>query len=128
MEVIFYFVFLTILILISCAYLLQPLLKSGQGLLNPANSANTKIALLEERDRAYQALTELDADYEAGNLSESDYQDLRAQYKEQAVQALISLDAYDQANNRLSEALEAEISRVRTEMQIIGNKKKALAK
>jgi hypothetical protein len=126
MEIIFYFVLFTALTLFGGFYLLEPLLKPKRQLelVAPDNLTQPKAVLLEERDRTYQALAELDLDYKAGNLSESDYQEVRSQYKEQAVQALIDLDEYEEQYAQLSEAVEAEISRVRTELQASANKKK----
>ena len=49
-------------------------------------------ALLEQKEAAVAALAELDFDHRLGNLSDSDYQDLRARYRAQAVETFKALD------------------------------------
>ena len=49
--------------------------------------------LLNEQARLYTELQELEFDYQAGRLSESDYQDLRPRYEAQAAKVLRELDS-----------------------------------
>lgn len=73
---------------------------------------------LAEKDAALLAISELEADYEMGNLSRKDYLELRRKYDEQAVALLKSVDGirnerkYDE-ELRLDEEIEAQIARVR---------------
>ena len=48
--------------------------------------------LLSQRDTAYQALKELEFEYNLGNLSDADYSDLRDRYRTQAATILQKLD------------------------------------
>jgi hypothetical protein len=58
----------------------------------PRRAAPEVAALLEQKEAAVAALAELDFDHRLGNLSDSDYQDLRARYRSQAVEAFQALD------------------------------------
>ncbi len=49
--------------------------------------------LVSQRDAAYQALKELEFEYNLGNLSDADYADLRDRYRSQAARILQRLDA-----------------------------------
>lgn len=52
--------------------------------------------LISKRDAAYQAIKDLDFEYELGNLSESDHTILRQRYRSDAAAALQKLDAADE--------------------------------
>lgn len=54
--------------------------------------AGSRKELLERREGALAALAELDFDLSIGNISEADYQRLRAQYRTQAIEVLQALD------------------------------------
>lgn len=56
-----------------------------------AGASPTK-ELLERREGALAALAELDFDRSIGNMSEADYERLRAQYRKQAIEVLQALD------------------------------------
>src|SRR3990170_8221714 len=49
--------------------------------------------LVSQRDTTYQALKELEFEYNLGNLSDADYADLRERYRPQAAGVLQKLDA-----------------------------------
>ena len=66
--------------------------------------------LLLERERTYNALADLDFDYEAGKLSEADYQMLRQQLLTEAAQVLRIIDAADQGKSAEPQAQRAEDS------------------
>ena len=55
--------------------------------------------LVSERDTAYQALKELEFEYNLGNLSEADYADLRQRYRIHAADILQKLDLAMAAGN-----------------------------
>ena len=61
--------------------------------------------LLQERERSYAALAELDEDYETGKLSEADYQELREALLQETARVIIQLE-----EESLSD-VEAEIER-----------------
>jgi hypothetical protein len=74
--------------------------------------------LLARKDAALLAISELESDFEMGNLSESDYRELRTKYDEQAMALLKAVDkirgerAFETAS-RLDEQIEAQVSRLR---------------
>jgi hypothetical protein len=53
--------------------------------------------LLSQRDAAYAAIKELEFEYHLGNLSQKDYEDLRARYRQRAADILRQLDAAERA-------------------------------
>jgi hypothetical protein len=74
--------------------------------------------LLAHKDAALLAISELEADFEMGNLSESDYHELRAKYDEQAVALLKAVDELRceralEAASSLDEEIEARVSGLR---------------
>ena len=50
-------------------------------------------ALLAQRDSAYQAIRDLDFDFQLGNLAQGEYQTLREKYKVRAAAVLQEMDA-----------------------------------
>ena len=66
--------------------------------------------LLSQRDAAYDALRDLDFDFQTGKLSQVDYDALREKYKSRAALILQQIDA---AQKQQSEDLEQEIAQVR---------------
>jgi len=54
--------------------------------------ADRRLELLEEKGAALRALKELTFDYEAGHLSEDDYEGLRQRYESRAAEVLAELD------------------------------------
>lgn len=63
---------------------------SGDGTPRPARPWDD---LVSQRDTTYQALQELEFEYNLGNLSDADYADLRERYRTQAARILRKLDA-----------------------------------
>jgi tetratricopeptide (TPR) repeat protein len=54
--------------------------------------ADHRLELMEEKAATYRALREITFDYEAGHLSEDDYQGLRDRYEARAAELLAALD------------------------------------
>jgi hypothetical protein len=82
-------------------------------ILNPPRTEKTKSdaldTLLVQRDSAYQAIRDLDFDYQLGKLSETDYSALRERYKARAASALHELDTMQVApTNRTGMAHEQD--------------------
>ena len=59
--------------------------------------------LLAQRDAAYAAIKELEFEFHLGNLSQQDYDDLRARYRQRAADILRRLDAAEQEAAAASE-------------------------
>ncbi len=80
-------------------------------IINPPRTEKTESdaldTLLVQRDSAYQAIRDLDFDYQLGKLSTTDYNSLRERYKARAASALQEIDAMQAApTNRAGLALE----------------------
>jgi hypothetical protein len=71
--------------------------------------------LIDRRDSIYQAIKELEFDYQVGKVSEVDYQAFDAQLKTQAVAVLKEMDALQAAevDAALDAQIEAEIAALR---------------
>ena len=95
------------------AVVAYPLLRPGRGEadLAPTNHRGTE-DLLAQRDAAYAAIKELEFELNLGNLSQRDYEDLRARYRQRAADVLRQLDAAErQAAAARKEAHDAGLSR-----------------
>ena len=72
---------------------MQPLAKSKnkrrQGKISGNHVAGD---LLDRKETVYAAIKEIEFDYQMGKLSEEDFQQLRQQYKDEAVSILKQLD------------------------------------
>ena len=87
----------------------------GLPIFSKANSQQAKMSediieerrqiLVQERERSYAALAELDEDYETGKLSETDYQGLREGLLQETARVIMQLE-----EESLSD-VEAEIER-----------------
>jgi hypothetical protein len=89
-------VFLAALLMSAVAFgvLAHPLLRPRRpGSTKDRVDGRQREELLSQRDAAYAAIKELDFEYQLGNLSEQDYEDLRARYRDRAVGVLRQLDA-----------------------------------
>jgi hypothetical protein len=71
-----------------------PLMRPGQEDVDAvATNHHGTEDLLAQRDAAYAAIKELEFEYHLGNLSQQDYDDLRARYRQRAADILRRLDA-----------------------------------
>ena len=65
---------------------------------NPASAplnGRQREELLSQRDAAYAAIRELEFEFQLGNLSQHDYDDLRARYRDRAAGVLQQLDSLE---------------------------------
>ena len=77
----------------ALAITLWPLLLTrGGGVRSGVAPADRRLELLEEKGAALRALKELTFDYEAGHLSQDDYEGLRQRYEARAAETLVQLD------------------------------------
>lgn len=88
-----------VLAIVSSYLVLQPLLRvaSGRELDEPAplfaDSDDEDDPILARRDRALAALKEIDFDRATGKLSDADYESLKAEFTQQALDAITAADA-----------------------------------
>ncbi len=103
-----------ILSVLLVGYIVYPWLRESQPLYQELDAVDE---LLLERERTYTALIDLDFDYEAGKLSEADYEDLRQQLLSEAAQVLANIYRISQrkqptaVGSRSDDLVEAAISR-----------------
>ena len=80
------------IVLISIGLVAWPLLK-GTGGKMPQLVENTEVSeLLAQKDATLLAISELESDFNMGNLSQSDYRELRQKYEEKAVAVMKTAD------------------------------------
>jgi hypothetical protein len=56
------------------------------------DAARSRLALVEERDRALEALKELELDHRTGKVSDEDYRELASPLRAEAARALRALE------------------------------------
>lgn len=84
---------LSLLILAGLAFLLLPFLRRAPSVAQKLREDEELEELHSERDALYQAIRELELDYQTGKLSQEDYRALRRDYQAKAARLLKRLDA-----------------------------------
>jgi hypothetical protein len=79
------------------------------------DSAESRMqSLYLDRQRSYEALVDLDEDYESGKLSETDYQTLRGQLLQETAAVVAQIETVGMAS------VEAEIEKYKKAKQLQG--------
>jgi len=100
----------TAMVVLAGIYVLMPLFKEPKGNLDVDLLAETELdRLLDRKAVVYSNLKDLEFEYQMGRLSESDFQQLQAGYKNDAAAILQSLDELDASEN-LDEMIEKDIA------------------
>jgi len=100
----------TAVVMIAGFYTLHPLFRESEGNLDIDLLAETELdRLLDRKNVIYQNLRDLEFEYKMGRLSDADFGQLEAGYKNEAAAVLERLDQLDAAEN-LDEAIEKEIA------------------
>jgi hypothetical protein len=87
-------------VLVALPFLREP--QPERDVLNePDEAARRRLALVEERDRALEALRELELDHRTGKVSDEDYRALHGSLRRQAAKALAALEAKRPAKRAL---------------------------
>lgn len=90
-----------LLMVLAFAVVGYPLLRTpASGVASAGAEDGDREELRRERDSAYRAIRELDADYRLGHLSREDYEALRADYVDRAAGLLWRLDRAEAAASR----------------------------
>lgn len=100
-----------IIVLGVLAFIAYPLIKTP-----PEDRTETPPALdglLSQRDAAYDAIRDLDFDFQMGKLSQSDYSTMRERYKGRAAVALEQIDETSRAVTNVSDLDEERIAALR---------------
>lgn len=74
------------------AFIVYPLLKARGGSKLDLDSNHRATDLEERKENIYAAIKEIEFDYQMGKLSEEDFNELRQQYKNDAVELLKEID------------------------------------
>lgn len=110
-------VFLSLLALTLLTYILQPLQAA-----DAEEGADEKVIdeleeLYARRDALYQAIKDLEMDYQAGKLSEEDYRLFRQRLRRDAAEVLRAIDARIAREKEVRERLEALVKTMREQSQ-----------
>lgn len=105
-----------LMVLASVAVVCWPLVR-GVGGRRLVLSEDTQVSeLLAQKDATLLAISELESDYSMGNLSKSDYQQLRQKYEEKAVALIKTVDELHAEHglaNPMDDAIEARVLALR---------------
>jgi rRNA maturation endonuclease Nob1 len=87
------FIFLLLALMVSL-FVVYPIVQSRQRKTRGLGTLSNHTAqdLIERKETLYTAIKEIEFDYQVGKLSEDDFQQLRQQYKEEAVNLLKRID------------------------------------
>jgi hypothetical protein len=118
------FIVVAVVIVLVVAFVAYPLFSAPERTAAPVPEALD--GLIAQRDSAYDAIRDLDLDFQLGKLSQNDYDALREKYKLRAASALAQIDAmagqhgtgeFSPALGEVSpgagEEIEAEVARLR---------------
>ncbi len=107
-----------IILAASIALVGWPLMRGSSGL-RPRLVEDPEVSeLLAQKDSTLLAISELEADHEMGNLSKSDYQELRTKYEEKAVSLMKTADQLQSerglgAATAIDDEIEARVAGLR---------------
>ena len=116
--------FSVVIVLASIGVVCWPLFR-GMGNRGPKLVEDAEVSeALAQKDATLFAISELESDYEMGNMSKKDYQELRQTYEEKAVSLIKTADELQrehglEAASEVDQEIEARVSSMR------GNKGKA---
>ncbi len=103
-------ILIAVLVVVVIAFIAYPLVKGEGGKMTAR--PNALDSLIAQRDSAYDAIRDLDFDYQMGKLSQADYEQLRDRYKARAAQALQQIDAVA-GTEGAGDRIEDEVARLR---------------
>lgn len=83
-----------LLFLIALGMIIWPFVRKGENgeVMELVPQEHLLENLVSQKEHTYAAIKELDFDYNMGKLSEEDYQELKKQYKQKAVDILKQID------------------------------------
>ncbi len=101
---------IAVIVVAVLAFIAYPLFT--QRIEQPGIAADALDSLIAQRDSAYDAIRDLDFDFQMGKLSQQDYESLRDKYKLRAAQLLQQID--ELAGKEGAETrIEEEVARLR---------------
>lgn len=103
------FVLAAIIVIGIIAFIAYPLFTTPRA--ETAETPDALDGLVAQRDAAYDAIRDLDFDFQLGKLSQSDYAALREKYKTRAALALQQIDAL--GGNGAGKQIEKQVAQLR---------------
>jgi hypothetical protein len=103
-------VIVAVLALIALAYVIAPLKRS-----EPTEVVDPRAELEEKKATALNAILDLETERDVGKLTQSDFDELRAVYEVEALDALHELDGIDPRDG--SDPLEREIAVIKDRLR-----------
>ena len=100
-----------VLTALTFAFITYPLFKQRLRSVDSVEGGKSR-ELYFQRDTTYSMLKELEFDFQSGTLTEEDYRDLEARYKEKAISILKGIDDLEKGTD-----VEAEIERLVLELR-----------
>jgi hypothetical protein len=111
-------------VMIAGFYTLQPLFREPEGSLDIDLLAETELdRLLDRKNVIYRNLRDLELEHQMGRLSDADYQQLAAGYKNEAAAVLQRLDQLDASEN-LEAVIEKDIAARKAKLSGSGSKRR----
>ena len=97
----------------ALVFVFRPLF-TVKGEVAKASGRETKrMSLVEQRDRALEAIREVDFDHRMGKIEGDDYKETRARYEAEALQLINELDKGNGRAGEIEDLVEQEIASVR---------------
>lgn len=103
----------SLIFLLVVLFIAEPLLK-GRRKVAPSEETSH---LLADKERVYSILKELDADLQTGKISQEDFNRLRTQYMNQAIQLLKKIDDLPKRERSLPLSLEEKMDQLVRDVQ-----------
>lgn len=94
-------------------FVIRPLFASDGRIRERSRREGRRRGMLEDRERIYAAIQELDFDYRMGKVEEADYRQTRARYENDAITLLKALDKSGSRTETIAKRIEAEIAALR---------------
>lgn len=105
-------ILIALLLIGILAFVAYPLFNPSRGKI--AGETDALETLIAQRDSTYDAIRDLDFDFQLGKLSQDDYTTLRDKYKARAAQVLQQLDALGNGNGKDADAdIEVQVAKLR---------------
>ena len=94
-------------------FVIRPFFAPGGRIRELSRRERQRRSMLEDRERVYTAIQELDFDYRMGKVEEADYRQTRARYEQYAITLLKALDKSSSRTETIARRIEAEVSALR---------------
>lgn len=94
-------------------FVIRPFFASHGRIRERSRREGRRRSMLEDRERIYAAIQELDFDHRMGKVEEADYRQTRARYEKDAITLLRTLDKSSSRTEAVAGQIEAEIAALR---------------